>query len=60
MGSQTVAAFVLETLYDRQSGDTKIRERRYDEEYATFFKRDPERNGMWLMIGPEDEKWKQL
>ncbi len=55
-GTQTVAAFVLETIYDRQSGDTKVRESRYDEEYATFFKRDPERTGMWLMISPEDGK----
>ena len=55
-GTQTVAAFVRETIYDRQSGDTKIRESRYDEEYATFFKRDPERKGMWLMISPEDGK----
>lgn len=55
-GTQTVAAFVLETIYDRKSGDTKIRETRYDEEYATFFKRDPELKGMWFMISPEDGK----
>ena len=55
-GTQTVAAFVLETIYDRQSGDTKIRESRYDAEYAAFFRRDPERQGVWLMISPEDGK----
>lgn len=55
-GTQTVTAFVLEAIYDRKSGDTKIRENRYDEEYATFFKRDPERKGILPMISPEDEK----
>lgn len=55
-GTQTVAAFVIESIYDRQSGDTKIQETRYDDDYATFFKRDPERKGMWLMISPEDGK----
>ena len=55
-GTQTVAAFVLEAIYDRKSGDTKIRESRYDEEYATFFKRDPERKGILFMISPEGGK----
>ncbi len=53
-GTQTIAAFVLETLYDRKSGDTTIKERRYDEDYATLFKRDPEHKGMLLMICPQD------
>jgi hypothetical protein len=53
-GTQTIAAFVLETLYDRKSGDTTIKERRYDEDYATLFKRDPEHKGMLLMISPQD------
>lgn len=53
-GPQTVAAFVHETLYDRTSGETTIKERRYDEDYATFFKRDPEHKGMLLMISPQD------
>ena len=53
-GTQTVAAFVLETLYDRKSGETTITERRYDEDYATFFKRSPEHKGMFLMISPKD------
>lgn len=38
-GTQTVATFVLEVLYDRKSGETTIKERRYDEGYATLFKR---------------------
>jgi hypothetical protein len=53
-GTQTVAAFVLEALYDRKSGETAITERRYDEDYATFFKRDPGYKGMFLMISPKD------
>ncbi|MEK9141803.1 MAG: hypothetical protein AAB308_12185 [Nitrospirota bacterium] len=53
-GTQTVTAFVLETLYDRESGETRIKERRYDEDYASFFKRDPEHKGMLLMISPKD------
>jgi len=53
-GTQTVTAFVLESLYDRESGETTIKERRYDEGYATFFKRDPERKGMLLMMSPQD------
>jgi hypothetical protein len=53
-GTQTVTAFVLEGLYDRESGETTIKERRYDEDYATFFKRDPEHKGMLLMISPKD------
>ena len=53
-GTQTVAAFVLETLYDRKSGETTIKERRYDEDYAMLFKRSPEHKGMLLMISPKD------
>ncbi len=53
-GTQTVAAFVLETIYDRKSGETTIKEGRYDEDYATFFKRDPDHKGMLLMISPQD------
>ncbi len=53
-GTQTVAAFVLESVYDRKSGDTTIKERRYDDDYATFFKRDPDHKGMFLMISPQD------
>ena len=53
-GTQTIAAFVLETVYDRKSGETTIKENRYDEDYATFFKRDPEHKGMLLMISPQD------
>lgn len=53
-GTQTVAAFVLETVYDRKSGETTLKERRYDEDYATFFKRAPEHKGMLLMVSPKD------
>ena len=53
-GTQTVTVFIVEALYDRESGNTRIKERRYDEDYATFFKRDPEHKGMLLMISPKD------
>lgn len=53
-GTQTVTAFVLESAYDRKSGDTKLRETLYDEEYAVLFKWDPARKGMLLMISPQD------
>ena len=53
-GTQTVAAFVLERVYDSKSGDTTIKETLYQEDYATFFKRDPEHKGMLLMISPQD------
>jgi hypothetical protein len=53
-GTQTVTAIEYETVYDRKSGDTTIKERRYDEDYATFFKRDPEHKGMLLMVSPQD------
>jgi len=48
-----VEAFVLERLYDRQSGNTTIEERR-DDHYATLFKRDPEHKGMLVMVSPRD------
>lgn len=53
-GTQTVAAFVLEALYDRKSGETTIKERRYDEDNAMLFKRSQEHKGMRLMISPKD------
>ena len=53
-GTQTVATFVHETDYDSKSGDTTIKERLYQEDFATFFKRDPEHKGMLLMISPHD------
>lgn len=53
-GTQTVAVFIVEALYDRESGETRIKERRYDEDYATFFKRDSEHKGMLLIISPKD------
>jgi hypothetical protein len=53
-GTQTVSAFVQEKVYDSKSGDTTIKESVYQEDYATFFKRDPEHKGMLLMISPQD------
>ena len=53
-GTQTIAAFVLEPMYNRKSGETMIKESRYDEDYAMFFKRDPEHKGMLLMVSPQD------
>ncbi len=53
-GTQTVDVFVLESSYDRQSGETTIEERRYDDHYATLFKRDLEHKGMLLMVSPRD------
>ncbi len=53
-GTQTVAAFVHETVYDSKSGDTTIKESLYQEDFATFFKRDPEHKGMLLMISPQN------
>jgi hypothetical protein len=53
-GTQTVAVFVYDKIYDSKSGDTRITESLYQEDYATFFKRDPEHKGMLLMISPQD------
>ena len=53
-GTQTVAAFVHEKIYASKSGDTRSKESLYQEDYATFFKRDPEHKGMLLMISPQD------
>jgi hypothetical protein len=53
-GTQTVAAYIYETIYDNKSGDTSIKESLRQEDYATFFKRDPEHKGMLLMISPQD------
>lgn len=44
-GTQTVATFVLEVLYDRKSDEITIKERRYDEGYDTLFKRSQEHKG---------------
>ena len=52
--TQTVESFTQEKLYDRESGETKVSERKSRENYATFFKRDPDHKGMLLMISPED------
>jgi hypothetical protein len=55
-GTQTVAAFSNEKVYDSKSGDTRNKETLYQEDYATFFQRDPEHKGMLLMISPQDGK----
>lgn len=52
-GTQTVDALVLESSYDRKSGDTTVEERQYDN-YATLFKRDLEHKGILLMVSPRD------
>jgi len=53
-GTQTVEAFVLESVYDRKSGETTIEAHPYDEGYATRFKRATEHKGMLLMVSPRD------
>lgn len=53
-GTQTVSMFIKERVYDRLSGDTKIKEMRYDQDYAILFKKDPEHKGMVLMVSPQD------
>lgn len=53
-GTQTVSAFINETVYDRLSGDTKVTQKRYDQDYAILFKRDPAHKGMVFMVSPQD------
>ena len=53
-GTQTVDAFVFESSYDRESGETTIEERRYDDKYAVLFKRASEHKGMLLILSPKD------
>ena len=53
-GTQTVDAFVLESAYNRKSGETTIKERQYDGGYATLFKRVEEHKGMLFMVSPKD------
>lgn len=53
-GTQTVEVFILESAYDRKSGETTIEARPYDEGYATRFKRATEQKGMLLMVSPRD------
>lgn len=55
--TQSVGAYMLETMYDRESGNTTIKETHSPKGYfATFFKRDPEHEDMLLMISPPDGK----
>jgi len=58
-GTQAVSAIVLESLHDGKSGMTTIMERRYDEDYATFFKQSPEHKGMFFMISPKDGRMEE-
>jgi hypothetical protein len=53
-GTQTVTAYIHEEVYDSKSGDTTIKESLYQDDYATFFKRDPEHKGMLLMVSPQN------
>ena len=53
-GTQTVSALVHETVYDRSSGDTTVIENPYEENFAIFFRRDPEHEGMLQMLSPRD------
>jgi hypothetical protein len=52
-GTQTAAAFIREKVYDSKSGDTKMKESLYQDDYATFFRRDPKHTGMLLMVDPQ-------
>ena len=53
-GTQTVSALIHERVYNRKSGETTIVENRYDDDYATFFKRTSAHKGMLEMISPQD------
>ncbi len=53
-GTQAVDAFVFESACDRKSGKAAIKERQYDDGYATLFKRALEHKGMLLMVSPRD------
>jgi len=53
-GTQVVEGFVLESSYDRKSGETTVQTRQYDEGYATRFKRHAKHKGMLLMVSPKN------
>ena len=53
-GTQTIAALQDETLYDSKSGDTTVKERQDQEDYAAFFMPDLEHEGMLLIVSPRD------
>jgi hypothetical protein len=57
-GTQTIAALQDETLYDSKSGDTTVKERQDQEDYATFFMPDLEHEGMLLIVSPQDGRVK--
>ena len=52
--TQTVESLTQESVYNRESGDTRHEETKSRESYATFFRRDSEHKGMLLMISPDD------
>ncbi len=53
-GTQMVEGLVLESSYNRKTGETTIEERQFDGDYAIRFKRAPDQKGMLLMISPRD------
>lgn len=53
-GTQMVEGLVLESSYNRKTGETTIEERQFDDDYAIRFKRAPDQKGMLLMISPRD------
>ena len=53
-GTQTVEALVLESSYDRKSGETTIEERQFDDDYAIRFKRVPGQKEILFMVSPRD------
>jgi hypothetical protein len=52
--TQTVESMRQEKVYNSETGDTKRQETKSRENYATFFKRNPEHKGMLLMISPDN------
>ena len=53
-GTQIVEAFLLESSYDRKSGETTFKQLKYDDGYATLFKRVIEHEKKLVMVSPKD------
>lgn len=53
-GTQMVEGMVLESSYNRKTGETTIEERQFDDDYAMRFKRAPDHKRMLMMISPRD------
>ena len=53
-GTQTVEAFLLESSYNRKSGETTFKQLQDDDGYATLFKRVIGHEGMLVMVSPKD------